>query len=36
MLSVLTEDTLRSAQTAVTQGHFGLFDGEEGLTFFLR
>ena len=34
MLSVLTEDTLRSAQTAVTQGHFGLFDGEASTIFF--
>lgn len=34
MLSVLTEDTLRSAQSAVTQGHFGLFDGEASTIFF--
>lgn len=34
MLSVLTEDTLRSAQTAVTQGDFGLFDGEASTIFF--
>ncbi len=34
MLSVLTEDTLRSAQSAVTQGDFGLFDGEASTIFF--
>ena len=34
MLSVLTEDTLRSAQAALTQGHFGLFDGEASTIFF--
>ena len=34
MLSVLTEDTLRSAQNALTEGHFGLFDGEASTIFF--
>lgn len=34
MLSVLTEDTLRSAQSALTEGHFGLFDGEASTIFF--
>ena len=34
MLSVLTEDTLRSAQNALTEGNLGLFDGEASTIFF--
>ena len=34
MLAVLTLDTFKSAQHALKQGHFGLFDGDASTVFF--
>lgn len=34
MLGVFTVDTFRSAQSAVAQGRFGLFEGEAGTVLF--